>query len=82
MKRKGLLASVTILFAGLVGCTAAPDRIILKEYAGYNYCHMKIETSGDPTMPTQREVVDFYGPCDERPSSIASANRFARHDTE
>jgi hypothetical protein len=32
-----------------------------------NRCHMKIETYGDPNMPTEREVVDYYGPCDERP---------------
>ena len=77
MKRKGSLVLLTILFAGVVGCTAAPDRILYKEYAGYNYCHMKIETSGDPTMPTQREVVDFYGACDEHPRDI-TAYRFAR----
>jgi hypothetical protein len=77
MKRKGPLALLAILFAGLVGCTAAPDRIIYKEYAGYNYCHMKIETSSDPANPTQREVVDFYGACDERPSDI-TAYRFSK----
>ena len=77
MKRKGSLVLLTILFAALVGCTAAPDRIIYKEYAGYNYCHMKIETSSNPANPIQREVVDFYGACDERPSDI-TAHRFAR----
>jgi hypothetical protein len=77
MKRNGSLALLTILFAGLVGCTSAPDRIIYKEYAGYNYCHMKIETSSDPANPTQREVIDFYGACDEHPSDI-TAYRFAR----
>lgn len=50
-----------------IGCTAQPDRILLKEQGEDNYCHMKIETYGDPTMPTEREVVDYYGPCDERP---------------
>jgi hypothetical protein len=82
MKQQLSLASLVILFASLVGCTAAPDRILLKEYAGYNYCHMKIETGGDPTMPTQREVIDFYGPCDERPGRITSSHRFARNHTE
>jgi hypothetical protein len=77
MKRNGSLALLTILFAGLVGCTSAPDRIIYKEYAGYNYCHMKIETSSNPANPTQREVIDFYGACDEHPSDI-TAYRFAR----
>jgi hypothetical protein len=55
------------LFASLLGCTAAPDRILLKERAGDNYCHMKVETYGDPTRPTERQVVDYYGPCDEPP---------------
>jgi hypothetical protein len=77
MKRKGSLMSLIVLFAGLVGCTAAPDRVIYKEYAGYNYCHMKIETSSDPGNPIQREVIDFYGACDEHPSDIA-AYRFGK----
>jgi len=24
-----------------------------------------VETAGDPLMPTERDVVDYYGPCDE-----------------
>ena len=56
-----------LLFLSLIGCTAAPDRILLKEQGEDNRCHMKIETYGDPNMPTEREVVDYYGPCDERP---------------
>jgi len=55
------------LFLSFVGCTAAPDRILLKEQGEDNHCHMKIETYGDPANPTEREVVDYYGPCDERP---------------
>jgi hypothetical protein len=50
-----------------MGCTAEPDRILMKVHGEDNRCHMKIETYGDPTMPTEREVVDYYGPCDERP---------------
>jgi hypothetical protein len=82
MKQKLSSGAMLILFASLVGCTAAPDRILYKEYAGYNYCHMKVETGSDPGNPSQREVIDFYGPCDERPSSIASAHRFGRDHTE
>ncbi len=67
MKSTKLIGSLIILFASFVGCTAAPDRILLKEQGENNRCHMKIETYGDPTMPTEREVVDYYGPCDERP---------------
>jgi len=59
---------LAIPFAFILGCTAEPDRVLLKEHAGNNYCHMKIETHGDPRIPTEREVVDYYGPCDERPS--------------
>ena len=56
-----------IPFSLIVGCTATPDRILLREHATDDYCHMKVETSGDPLKPTEREVVDYYGPCDERP---------------
>jgi hypothetical protein len=69
MKHKLSLAALIVLSAAVIGCTAAPNRVLLREYAGNNYCHMKLETYGDPAMPTEREVVDFYGPCDERPSS-------------
>jgi hypothetical protein len=82
MKQKLSPAAMLILLASLVGCTAAPDRIVYKEYAGYNYCHMKVETNSEPGNPMQREVIDFYGSCDERPSSIVSANRFRRDHTE
>jgi hypothetical protein len=72
MKSMKLMGSLAILFASLAGCTAAPDRILLKEQGDNNRCHMKIETYGDPTVPTEREVVDYYGPCDERPSKRPS----------
>ena len=81
MKQKLSSGAMLILFASLVGCTAAPDRILYKEYAGYNYCHMKVQTSSTAN-PRQREIIDFYGPCDETASSIASAHRFSRGDTE
>lgn len=55
------------LILSFMGCTAQPDRILLKEQGENNQCHMKIETYGDPARPTEREVVDYYGPCDERP---------------
>ena len=72
MKQKLSSAAMLILFASLVGCTAAPDRIVHKGYAGYDYCHMKVETSPEPGNPMQREIVDYYGPCDESPSSIVA----------
>ena len=62
MKQKISAGAMLILFVSLVGCTAAPrDRIVYKEYAGYNYCHMKVETSPNPGNPMQREIIDFYG---------------------
>lgn len=67
MQRR-LIPLVLLAMTFIAGCTAQPDRILLKEEAGNNYCHMKIETYGDPKMPTEREVVDYYGPCDERPT--------------
>ena len=82
MKQKISSGAMLILFTSLVGCTAAPDRIVYKEYAGYNYCHMKVETSPEPGNPMQREVIDFYGACDERPSSIVSSHRSRRDQTE
>ena len=82
MKQKISSGAMLILFASLVGCAAAPDRIVYKEYAGYNYCHMKVETSTEPGNPMQREVIDFYGACDERPSSIVAAHRTRRGQTE
>ncbi|HUP80621.1 MAG TPA: hypothetical protein VM260_18880 [Pirellula sp.] len=82
MKHELLSGAMLILFASLVGCTTPPDRIVYKEYAGYNYCHMKVETRTDPANPSQREVIDFYGPCDESPSSIASRHRSSRDHTE
>ena len=68
MKSTKSIGPLVILFSSFLGCTAAPDRILLKERGDDNRCHMKIETYGDPLMPTEREVVDYYGPCDERPS--------------
>lgn len=55
---------LSVLCAALAGCTAQRDRILYQRHAGHNYCHTKVETYGDPLMPTEREIVDYYGPCD------------------
>ena len=66
MKRKLLTASLLGLFVSFAGCSAGPrDRVLLREYAGHNYCHMKIETDGTDPVRYERDVVDYYGPCDE-----------------
>jgi hypothetical protein len=75
MKQKISSGAMLILFASLVGCIAAPpDRIVYKEHAGYNYCHMKVETSPEPGNPMRREIIDFYGACDESPSRIVAGH--------
>lgn len=64
MKALGLTLAMLGL---LVGCAAQPDRILYREEGPDNRCHMKIETYGDPNVPAEREIVDYHGPCDERP---------------
>lgn len=69
MKSSKLFRSVTvvILFILLVGCTSRSDRILSQERGPDNRCHMKIETYGNATTLADREVIDYYGPCDELP---------------
>jgi len=58
------VALFSLFCASLAGCTAARDhRIIYQRYAGYNYCHTKVEIPSD-LRPSDREIVDYYGPCD------------------
>jgi hypothetical protein len=64
------LATAPLMF--LAACTSQPDRVIMRRYAGHDYCHMKVDSRGDPNMPTEREVVDYYGHCDDRPTARAS----------
>jgi hypothetical protein len=61
---KYLLLLATL--CGLAGCAAERDRVIYQKRAGTtNYCHTKVETSArDPIRPGERQVVDYYGPCD------------------
>lgn len=70
MKRNLVMASLIGVCGAFSGCSAGPhDRILLKEYAGHNYCHMKIETDGLDPIRHERDVVDFYGPCDQTADS-------------
>ncbi len=58
------VAFFAILYS-IAGCSAERDRIIYQRHAGYdNYCHTKVETSARNGRPGEREIVDFYGPCD------------------
>ena len=63
--RMRYVAFFAILYT-LAGCGAERDRIIYQRHSGYdNYCHTKVETSPrDAVRPGDREIVDFYGPCD------------------
>jgi hypothetical protein len=66
MKYKLPITMSIVFIASLAGCTAGPrDRILMKDYAGHNYCHMKVETDGTDPVRADRDVVDYYGPCDE-----------------
>jgi hypothetical protein len=65
MRYMGSAALFCILCASLAGCTARENhRIIYQRHAGYNYCHTKVETSGDPQKSNDGEIIDYYGPCD------------------
>lgn len=64
MRFIGSVAVFLVLCSSLVGCTTERDRIIYQRHAGYNYCHTKVETAGDPLMPSEHDIVDYYGPCD------------------
>ena len=68
MKSAALTRIGVVALVSLVGCGAEADRILSKEQGANNQCHFKIETSSDPTRPTERIVVDHYGPCDQPPS--------------
>jgi hypothetical protein len=49
----------------VAGCAVERDRIIYQRHAGYNnYCHTKVETARDTERPGDRDIIDFYGPCD------------------
>jgi hypothetical protein len=65
MRHIGSGAVLFLLFAFLAGCTArGGNRIIYQRHAGYNYCHTKAEIPSDSPRPGDREIVDYYGPCD------------------
>ena len=78
MKRIGTMVSMLVLAGSLTGSAmAANDGVLLKEEAGYNYCHMKFPAIRESTLSTNHptlkssttgDVIDFYGPCDESPT--------------
>ena len=53
--KSAILGLLMALFLSFMGCTAAPDRILMKEQGEDNRCHMKLETYGDrPCRPNAR----------------------------
>lgn len=74
-----------ILVGSLMGCGAGRSGAILyQREAGNGYCNTKFRPVGpsDPGKPGSTgsgDVIDYYGPCDERPNSkdqIAAQRRF------
>jgi len=59
MKQKLSSGAMLILFASLVGCTAAPDRILSKEYAGYNIAPRRVKTVVNPANQSHRRLTIF-----------------------
>ena len=81
MKRIGATLSILVLAGSLAGSAIAADNGILEKERlsdNENYCHMKFPamrkgtlTSAHPQLkdPSTGDVIDFYGPCDETPTS-------------
>ncbi len=80
MKRVGAIISMTVLASALAGSAIAEDRVLVKEPADNNYCHMKFPairqrtlSSGQPALKSAQtgDVIDYNGPCDESPTGAA-----------
>ena len=87
MKRIGSLASTAVLLAALGGGASAADGVLQKEQSGQNYCHMKFPAIRSRTLSTDApelkpgDIIDYYGPCNETPTSkdqIATQRREAQ----
>jgi hypothetical protein len=81
MKRIGTTLSMLVLAGSLAGNAIAAEKGVLEKErlsATENYCHMKFTAIDEGTLasnnpqlkPTSSgDVIDFYGPCDETPTS-------------
>jgi hypothetical protein len=77
---KFLKATVTavLLTGAMAGGALAADSVLSKdEVTPGSYCHMKFPAINEATLSsdqpelkssTSADVIDFYGPCDERPT--------------
>ena len=72
-----LLASVLFIGSlGAINAATAEDGILEKvPFTANSYCHEKFEAiqgrtlgSNNPTLKSDDDVIDFYGPCSEKPT--------------
>ncbi|HVO91565.1 MAG TPA: hypothetical protein VMT22_01940 [Terriglobales bacterium] len=78
MKGIGSILSVAILLGVASASARAAEGILEKEQqTGRNYCHLKFEAMRSRTLSADKpelkpgDIIDFYGPCDETPTSKA-----------
>jgi len=86
MRRTGSILSAAILLGAMAGSARAADDVLLKEEAAENYCHMKFQALRPSTLATERpelkrslgDVIDFYGSCEETPTSLSQLDQQRR----
>jgi hypothetical protein len=86
MRRTGSILSAAILLGAMAGSARAADDVLLKEEAAENYCHMKFQALRPSTLATDRpelkrslgDVIDFYGSCEETPTSLSQLDQQRR----
>jgi hypothetical protein len=86
MRRTGSILSAAILLGAMAGSARAADDVLVKEEAAENYCHMKFQALRPSTLATDRpelkrslgDVIDFYGSCEETPTSLSQLDQQRR----
>jgi len=86
MRRTGSILSAAILLGAMAGSARAADDVLLKEQAAEDYCHMKFQALRPRTLATDRpelkrsqgDVIDFYGSCEETPTSLSQLDQQRR----
>jgi len=86
MRRTGSILSAAILLGAMAGSARAADDVLVKEEAAENYCHMKFQALRPSTLATERpelkrslgDVIDFYGSCEETPTSLSQLDQQRR----
>ena len=87
MKTANLFFSALLLAGSLTVVNAAhaqDDAVVKDDLTAGSYCHMKFPAmqarslgTADPTLKSESsgDVIDFYGPCGERPDGQAQVQR-------